>query len=483
MAGWIRSLALTAGMLVAGTSALRAQTMDFALQGQDRLRGTTAATEDATLSVNWQADLKMGLLTGEPVISVRLKYDVSSGTVTLPMLTREGRQFSTVSYAALPDDLRAGVRLTEIKLRVVFGSKAGEVALVADVGATGAPGDWSFNVPGSPDWDEVFEYANGAAVPEAAARAAWEGGLTLRLVSIQSADINLHLLHDRYMKEYDREVYRAMGEVDQRLSEGLRRSYGIDASGKNEWTRAYLDTAGMGDLGTAEDWFLRARDLRWRIQKLSALPERLRAGDNHAPYDQAVKDAGVMMASINYAADGFDIEDPDPRDLPEGRPPAFSGQYEVLADPDGGSRRWLVDSGTGERLRELDSGERLVGSLLYDEWLYCRIDNRVVFSVRSAADGTEVQATEFPCGYSDNYSDRFVGQAKPRSEGTLADGFDISLEAQEFLERIGRCGDQKYRYATDTTSYVLSAELEVLSQSRRQGELVEALPTICFSSD
>ncbi len=321
-------LAAAALALTGGTS--RAQTMEFALSGEDRVAGDAHGTEGASLDIDWDAELKLGLLIGEPIVSLRFRYDVVAGRVTIPTLTEKGRGYETMMYRQLSPELQEGVRLTDVKLRMTFGSDAGEIDLVADVGATGQPGAWSFNIPGSPDWDDLFEGkgVNGGMLDAETAKAAWAGGLTLRTVVIEDADLNFHLMHETYMPDYDREEYRALKSAYDRLADGLKRSYGIEIGAeRGAWTNAYFVSERSGEIGTRQEWSKRRRDLGRHLDKLSRLPDNLKAGANHGPYEQAVKDAEKLRDSIARNLASFDAEGVDPTTLEQGYEPEFGGDF------------------------------------------------------------------------------------------------------------------------------------------------------------
>ena len=330
MTVYMRILILAAAALVLTGGISRAQTMEFALSGEDRVAGHAYGTEGAALDIDWNAELKLGLLIGEPIVSLRFRYDVAAGRVTIPTLTEEGRGYETMMYRQLSPELQEGVRLTDVKLRMTFGSDVGEIDLVADVGATGQPGAWSFNIPGSPDWDDLFEGkgVSGGMLDAETAKAAWAGGLTLRTVVIEEADLNFHLMHETYMRDYDREEYRALKSAYDRLADGLKRSYGIEIGAeRGAWTDAYFVSERSGDMATREEWSKWMRDLGQHLDRLSRLPDNLKAGANHEPYEQAVKDAEKLRLSIVEELVSFDAEGVDPTTLEQGYEPEFGGDF------------------------------------------------------------------------------------------------------------------------------------------------------------
>jgi hypothetical protein len=310
-----------AAICLVASAVQAAPPLEFKLEGAQMVRGSSESTREAYFNIKWEADLKMGLLLGEPVISVRLRYDITSGLIALPYLGTKGVTYQTLYYEKLPQELQSKIRLTDIKLNVAFIASPVTgtpiVHIVEDVGATGPPGEWSFNVPGSPDWDDLFLLPSpaGAYLGESAAITVWKEGLSLYTAHLESLDVNLYDLHEAYMKDYgDREEYRALEAANNRLIEGIRRSYGFDASANPAaWTRAHT-----GDLDSGEEWAERHEKLSAFLEKLSNPPDTLRQGTNHTAYDQAVEDAHLLRRSISYAARNYRPEEVSPSSLEQG---------------------------------------------------------------------------------------------------------------------------------------------------------------------
>lgn len=315
---------LLAVLAIAGPA--QAQVLEDRASGTTRVTGDHPATEGAALDFSWDAEVRLGLLMGEPVVSVRFRWDRVVGIVTLPELTPGGRRYAPVQLTELPEDLRDRPRLIDLDLRITLSSGGSLYDLVADVGASAGPGEWSFNVPGSPDWDAVlFYHQSNETLSADAARAAFRDGLSLVSVRLERAELSLFDLHERYTGRYGaRERYRALGAAYERLLDGLSRSYGIDAAGiAGGWTDAYFVAENTGRLSSPADWEERLRDLRATLDKLSSLPDALRAGRNHGPYDQAVRDAALIDRAAQASLRDFTPEGADPAARPAGRPPEF----------------------------------------------------------------------------------------------------------------------------------------------------------------
>ncbi|MEM8650964.1 MAG: hypothetical protein AAGF54_10570 [Pseudomonadota bacterium] len=306
------------------------------LNGRSLDANSRFAAQNAFLEIRWDAEAKLGSLLGEPVISLHFKYDVVGGAVTLPKMTSRGIQYELRSYKLLTDDLRSKLRISDVDLRMTFSAKnvASEYALldmVEDAGATGAPGEWSYNVPGSPDWDETFLIVGSEDrfIPETIAKLAWKNGLSLNDAIIEKARLNFHYLHSYYMKRYrSREKYRSLENAYNQLAEGLRRSYGIDVkniAAKDAWNQSNFALEAQREFDDPSVWEGRVAELEKHLKKLAAFPDNLRLGNNHVPYNAAVNDYKRLTASINLEFSNFEPEGKDPQKVKRGFAAKFGG--------------------------------------------------------------------------------------------------------------------------------------------------------------
>ena len=346
------------------------QQIDETVSGRAVISGDTGATEGAVVELDWDARVRLGLLMDEPVLSLYLKFEQPDfarviNTVTLPVLTQDGPRYAPVSLAQLPQEISRQFRLMNVKLRLTFRSSAQRALFyaVGDVGITGLEGEWSFNVPGSPNWDGLFrrDAVREGYYDEDTARQLYENDLTLVSTEIHSAELNLYDLHTAYMRSYEaREEYRVLGEAYDRLLEGLQRSYGIDASNiENGWRRDILAAEEQGPLADPDTWFKAHRDFRAALRKLADLPDALRSGDNHGPYDEAVRQYRQISRAATNAAYNFAAAGVDPDTVQPGEAPVFGGLYEER-QIDG--ERWLVARAPEDRpIRTMHSEEHLVG--------------------------------------------------------------------------------------------------------------------------
>ncbi len=363
----IRSLLMA--LLLLATPAT-AQQIDKSVSGRAVVSGNTRPTEGAVVELDWEVQVRLGLLMDEPVLSLYLKFEQPdfawpTNTVTLPVLTRAGQRYIPVRLSQLPEKVSSRFRLMNVKMRLTFRSNAQRALFYAigDVGITGLEGEWSFNVPGSPDWDELFRRDANREIyyDEQTARQLYENDLTLVRAEVYSAELNLHDLHATYLRNYEaREQYRVLGEAYDRLLDGLQRSYGIDASNiENGWRPDLFTAEEQEPLSDPNTWFKTHRDFRETLSKLAELPDALRSGDNHEPYEEAVRQYreisfAATNAAYNFAADGV-----DPDTIQKGEAPVFGGVYEERVIDD---ERWLVARAPEERkIRTMHSEEYLIG--------------------------------------------------------------------------------------------------------------------------
>ena len=348
----------------------QAERMEFDLSGSERLSvdnhvagisriddESFDAAKRAYLDIRWEAKARLGLLLGEPVISVHLKFDPVAGIVTIPKVTDRGIRYTNLNFNQLSEKMVGKIRLNDLKLRMTFATKGGGtlvtyVDVVESVGATGAPGKWSFNVPGSPDWDDLFLYHNQDIdhVGAETAKEMWKEGLVLSSARLVDAELNFFHLHDYYMRAYDdRETYRMQELVYDRLVEGLKRSYGIDLKRRdpnNAWTDAYLRAEASGPLASPEDWWEWRKGFSAYLEKISNLPAGLRTGDNHGPYEQAIEDYKKLSQSLEFTYFNFTPAGVDTEALEAGYEPKFDGaraliysiDYDDIVYVDGGAQ-------------------------------------------------------------------------------------------------------------------------------------------------
>lgn len=106
--------------------------------------------------------LHIGTLLGEPVTSTEMLWQIDpfGSTVSVPSLGGATPGLVLVPLGDLGPEAVSKIGFTEFKVVFRFSSSAfgQDVVLVQDVGvlADGDGQEWSFNVPGSPDWSQLY---------------------------------------------------------------------------------------------------------------------------------------------------------------------------------------------------------------------------------------------------------------------------------------------------------------------------------------
>ncbi|MBN7776633.1 hypothetical protein JYP49_05155 [Nitratireductor aquimarinus] len=322
------------------------QVMTFSADGE-RVAGEGSSGDGAELRVDWEAETKIGLLLGEPVVSARFRYALQGGTVTLPTSTALGAsRYETHSLASLPRSAMDLIELYGVRLRLDFRGDEGDFHLIVDVGRPGPAGDWSFNVPGSPDWGTLFR-GPGSTLDDprylSAGRAREEvrRGLTLAAGSIVEAHVTLLRLHQWYERENPDYHLKAYGAAIRHLEDGVRVSYGY-----NETTPEALETVFIKSVRDRLD-FVASYERRYR--KLLDIPDRFRTGGNHAPYEVARDQARRMIINARERAPRFESDQVNPGALHDrGHPPRFDGSGVAAAEPKGSTGQPKAPSGADQ---------------------------------------------------------------------------------------------------------------------------------------
>lgn len=414
-----------------------AQTMEFTFDGDDEItaRITDRAARGSQIAYRWDGELRLGLLGGEPLVSMRFKFEPSTGQVSLPVLgAPEGSSpFELHRFENLPEDLREKLRLIDVEVRMSFFSRAGMVDLVADVGASGAPGEWYFNVPGSPDWDKLFlvQHSRDMWIDEAVAKDIWASGLTLSSVRVDWGKLSLYDMQAAYMKDYGRERYRAMGRAYERLAEGVKRSYGVDVSNdRRAWSQAYLDVSDDGQIGDPERWEKLSGELEGLLDKMFSLPENLRLGNNHGPYEQAVRDARKILESVDFEIASYEPRGIDPDTLEKGHAAEFD-------DDSVGGPKFVLCHFCASR-----------GHYIYSvnaDGIETRTFETKGFDYVLANDLVVATSTVF-CGIGQTIRDRAV----MRPDGTPVDLSVVECPSRDHEWRLSRNNYESFAYEPDT---------------------------------
>lgn len=372
---------------------------------------SVAAANEAWLELHWKIEATLGQLLGEPVVSIRFHYEILNGDVTVPIMTSRGTAYRLVNYHKLPKELQDKVRLYDVHVRMQFitpekNARSYRLDIIEDVGATEAAGTWSFNVPGSPDWDELFLRSGASDTFHSVevAKEAWQTKLRLNGAFIEQGDLNFHLLHAHYNDMYhDRELYRALEDGYAQLAKGLNRSYGInvnDFARSKAWTSDWFRGERSDGLDLPSDWRKRTKDMIAHMDKLSKLPDHLRVGGNHGPYDAAVSNYNKLNESARYSLFNFKPSGPDPNTQPKGHEPQFDAamsmpKFVMRYGPYGYDiYEILADGSIGEMVRKIGYADFVNQAILNFRNLYmnCEEDNPIQSYV-TFLDGRQLDTT------------------------------------------------------------------------------------------
>ncbi|WP_172677030.1 hypothetical protein [Aestuariivita boseongensis] len=451
--------------------------MEFETSGRsEQLPGLSPSHKGATILYDWNAQIRMGLIMGDPVISVRFKWDLIGGVVTLPRIGESGGDaYETRNLDDLPSAARELVGIYDVKLRLTLRGPGGQrYDLIEDVGVPDKPGaDWSFNVPGNPDWDQVFirkgSSHEGDYYSEDAARAIWRDGLVLEWAQIEAASLSLSDLHTWYYRNNPQDRIRALDEAISRLNQGVNYTFGFDTKAFEPLENWHLNKM---------PWDRAQETLQQRertFEKLMNVDKKWGLGANPAPYEEARRQAQLILRTaetrqLQLTGVGPSLEG----QRGKGYAPTFSGNYKIETDADG--VEWIVRKDNGQRLREVEHGEALAGSYSFNRWPRCDESGRAKVELKDVETRSVLYSTEVSCVRSGTSGVTVMALG---GEDELA-GFKISSWNRKYLGEMGRCGGTKLRYRV--TSTVLTADASLNVQNRRQTneEVIEAQPRICF---
>ena len=281
---------------IATATAIKAQTMMFETESErTQLPGTDYHTEGATILFDWNARVRMGLLMGDPVISLEFQWDLIGGVVTLPRVNESrGERYETRNLDDLPSAAREHVGIYNVKLRMRFRDPSGSrYDVIEDVGVPAKPGEgWSFNTPGSPSWDKLFLRPSTDDDYYAAdyARTIWRDGLVLEYAEIETATLALSDLFSWYYDNNPRTEIDALDEAISKLQEGIALTFGFKSD--------FLNFEEQPTLESRRSWE-RAETLiadRMRVlDRLMSVDRSWQLGNNPEPYEEARRQAQLIL--------------------------------------------------------------------------------------------------------------------------------------------------------------------------------------------
>ena len=184
-------------LMVLVTGPAPAETYKIENIGSGNPRGATDG-----LSFTYDVHLRLELLLGEPVVGTRFRWQLNPNfsEVEVSELVTDARR--RVKLLNLPREAQLKARIYDVDIEFEMSGATGVYYLLADGGDPG-PGDgetWSFNVPGSPDWSEMFYRTpldgpddRADYVSEKEAKRIWKEGLRLHTARLVDAGLRLAL--------------------------------------------------------------------------------------------------------------------------------------------------------------------------------------------------------------------------------------------------------------------------------------------------
>jgi hypothetical protein len=401
-------------------AALAAQTYEFAIAGNESTTGDPerASERGAAVNFDFEAEVKLGLLLDEPVISMRMRYELVGGVVTTPTFEPGEDRYETRQLDLLPVEAAERLRLHDAKIRFTFDSGTGDgVELIVDAGHLKLGGAWSFNVPGSPDWDglfivpgSIFSDGEPSFYTEDSARAIWASGLTLSAWEIMDIRLSQYDMHRWYAENNERDRFRVLSRATEQVEKGIAASYGYQFRGDDAdplldgmssvvtWLDVEADTGGFD--GRVEydkaQWQRVVRRAEERLLKLTSLPPDLVIGDNHEPYRASVQNARRLLQLTDRNIRSFEPDGVDVASLPQGFEAEFDRSSDSLAilwiDSSAGLSEFFVYDPASDTIADEFPGQyaMLVGRyFLRNEEERCRGDDHLYLGYYGPSPGYE----------------------------------------------------------------------------------------------
>jgi len=112
--------------------------------------GLSSWSKEDFFSHKLKIKYKMWTLMGEPVIDLRVKYEIDDGPYSIIRI--DGKDYKIKDF---PKEVIDKLRIHSVKLKLPFVSKSQTPVLHidADAGVTGKANEWSYNTPASSNWD------------------------------------------------------------------------------------------------------------------------------------------------------------------------------------------------------------------------------------------------------------------------------------------------------------------------------------------
>lgn len=304
----------------------------------------------------WEAAMNVSTLVGEPVVDARFRWLVIPGAskVEIPSFRGAEDPYTTIDLPSL--GYEAAEKIVLIQAKVVFFFKGpsgfGQYGILSDVGVVENPDGttWSFNVAGSPNWNEfIFDHPPGTLRKEVLdsdyfsedqAKSLYKGGLEFSHAVLWDAELTFYDLHNWYAQYTSAPEIVATQKAYRRAATRVQRSFGYDVQAESGAVRARFENASQNNfIGKARiinsDFHTRLLDngrnglqipaeaiyrddLTKRYVRLSSLPrEFTRKGDTVA-YRREMKLISEELARDIERARGWMTSEKNPDDYPRG---------------------------------------------------------------------------------------------------------------------------------------------------------------------
>ena len=359
-------------LMVLVTGPAPAETYKIENIGSGDPRGATDG-----LSFTYDVHLRLELLLGEPVVGTRFRWQLNPNfsEVEISELVTDKRR--RVKLLNLPREAQLKARIYDVDIEFEMSGATGVYYLLADGGDPG-PGDgetWSFNVPGSPDWSEMFYRTpldgpddRADYVSEKEAKRIWKEGLRLHTARLVDVKVSTHDLVRWYVQQSKAPEVAVTQKAIRNLAEGISEGFGYDLDAEefaevtpeDRW-----DTEGMS--GLPEEEGLRAAEIDYqilseRLGKLLAMPKKFEPTGELILFDAAVAELRSDIAALAEQRTERGLKDYplklglSPREFEEGHDVRAAGNSYELAEDDGAF--WVTDL-SGEEIYYLEYGEIL----------------------------------------------------------------------------------------------------------------------------
>lgn len=323
-------------LLVSIGAAGSAQAWEYSTEG---IAGASGLAQVETILFDFDTEVELSLLLGEPVINTRMRWEIepSQSLAEIPALDAGESPFITVPLYDLGSAAYDKIRLYNVVLQFQFSTSSGQTLYLAqDAGdlAVGDGQEWSFNVSGSPDWDEVFYRSpllssdgQRSYFPAAVSQQGFVEQLRLEDVTILTAEVSFFDLHNWYAQSSPEAEASALARAYTTAAAGVHEAFGleVDVEADLNWQPPYVDESASGS--RMRQFEAVAEHLRGRLARLANIPQSFRAGGNEDTYLDALQAADEIVR--NAVQFSFASPDRDPATFREGGASSFGGRESV----------------------------------------------------------------------------------------------------------------------------------------------------------